>query len=382
MKYWRGYLVAIIFSLMSRGLISFAQGHWELVDMVYPYVSRLVQNYLADWSSGIGFPLWQLLLIVAGVLVLATVVLMVVFKWNPIQWGGWVLAAVSIVLFLNTAMFGLNDHAGPVAQDLRLEVTEYTLSDLENAADFYLEKANELSGQVSRNGSELDYPDFETLAQMAGEGFEVQTYDRYRSIFAGSTVPVKQLQWSGLFSGRGTTGVTIGITGEAAVNPETPAVAMPFVICREMAKRMCITVDQDAAFVAMMACDANSAPEFRYAAYFMAYRYCYTAVSSMETPAAQSAAARLRNAQSNLLTQDLDVYNNSFAAKSDDNFFTGEQPENGPHRSHVVDLLVSWHYQEYVLPTLQEDKVIFDPMDETQVDLSGLPNIKSESGED
>ncbi len=375
MKYWRGYLVAIIFALLSRGLIAFAQGHWELVDTVYPYVSRLMQNYLADWSSGVGFPLWQLLLIVGGVLVLASIVLMVIFKWNPIQWCGWVLAAVGIVMFLNTAMFGLNDHAGPVAQDLRLDVQEYTLSDLEEASNFYLQKANELASQVPRSGGQLQYPDFETMAQQAKEGFEVQTYDRYRSVFAGSTVPVKELRWSGMFTRRGITGVTVGITGEAAVNPDTPEIVLPFVMCREMAKRMCITVDQDASFAAMMACDANTAPEFRYAAYFMAYRYCYTALESMNTSAAQTVLSRLQKAQTSLLTQDLAAYSESFAVEDEGNFFLDAQPENGPHRSHVVDLLVCWHHQEYVLPTLQEDAVVFDPMDETQIDMSGLPNV-------
>ena len=45
-----------------------------------------------------------------------------------------------------------------------------------------------------------------------------------------------------------------------------------------------------------------------------------------------------------------------------------------PERSDVADLLVSWHIQEYVLPLLKEDEVKFDPLDETQVDLSGLVN--------
>jgi hypothetical protein len=41
----------------------------------------------------------------------------------------------------------------------------------------------------------------------------------------------------------------------------------------------------------------------------------------------------------------------------------------------VAKLLVSWHYQQIVLPSITEPEVDFDPMDESQVDLSGLPNI-------
>ena len=40
----------------------------------------------------------------------------------------------------------------------------------------------------------------------------------------------------------------------------------------------------------------------------------------------------------------------------------------------VTGLLVSWHIQNYVLPLQQEEEVLFDPLDETPVDLSGLVN--------
>lgn len=374
MKYWRGYLVAAIFGALTWGLAEFAKRYWELVDMVYPYVTRLVQNYLVDWSAAVDFCLWQLLLVVAGVLILASIVLMVIFKWNPIQWFGWILAAAGIVVFLNTAIFGLNDYAGSIARDIRLDVVDCTVSEMEDAAEFYRDKANELAESVSRNpDGTLNYPDFQVLAVKAAEGFEKQTYERFNAVFAGSTQPVKVLGWESVFSGKGITGLTIGITGESAVNPETPTVALPFVMCREMAKRMCISNDQDAAFAAFMACDANSAEEFRYAAYFMAYRYCYQALSDMQTPSAQSAAANLTRGENSKLKKDLESYNSSFAADRDDNYAL--EDTEGAQYHNVADMLVSWHIQEYILPSIEEEKVLFDPMDETQVDLTGLPNV-------
>ena len=374
MKYWRGYLVAGIFLLISWGLAEFAKAHWELVDMVYPYVTRLIQNYLTNWSSSVPFCLWQLFLLVAAVLVLASVVMMVIWKWNPIQWFGWVVAAASVVLFLNTAVYGLNNYAGTIAQDVRLDVTDYTLSELEEAGLFYQEKANELSEQVSRSADgSVFYPSFQELAEQAAEGFENQTYQRFNSVFAGSTVPVKELGWAGLFSSRGITGVTFGLTGEAAVNPQTPTVAMPYVICREMAKRMCIANDQDASFAAFMACDANTAAEFQYAAYFMAYRECYETIAAMETAAARTSATKLVQKESSQLRKDLAQYNASFAANPQDTFMKEE--DTGAKRSSVADMLVSWHIQEYILPAMEEEKVLFDPMDESQVDLTGLPNV-------
>ena len=375
MKYWRGYLVAAIIAACTWGLVEFAQSHWLLVDMVYPYVTRLSQNFLAEWSSSLNFCLWQLILTVMCSVGLASIVMMVIWKWNPIQWFGWIAAAVSIVIFLNTAIFGLNNYAGPLADDLRLEVTDYTVSELEEAGAYYLQQANSLANEISRNSSgEPQFPAFQDLAVLASAGFENQTYERFNSIFAGSTLPVKELGWSGLMSSRGITGVTVGITGEAAVNPDTPTVALPFVICRQMAQRMCITNLQDSTFAAFMACEANPTVEFRYSGYLMAYNHCLQSLNSMDTGIAQASAAKLKGMQNANVTRDLDNYNASFAAN--DGMEPPQQEENPdlPVRSSVSDLLVSWYIQEYVLPTQAEEEVLFDPMDESQVDLSGIAN--------
>ena len=375
MKYWRGYLVAAIVAACSWGLIEFAQSHWALVDMIYPYMTRMVQDYLITWNNDVTFCVWQLALILMGVVLLATVVMMILWKWNPIQWFGWVVAAVSIVFFLNTAIWGLNSYAGPIAQDIRLDITDYQISELEEAAAFYQAQANRLANQVARENGVVKVPDLNTLSKQAAEGFQSQTQDRYNSIFAGSTAPVKELGWSNLFSSRGITGITVGITGEAAVNPETPSVALPFVVCRQMAQRMCITDEQDSAFAAFLACDASSLSLFRYSAYFMAYRYCQSALLSMDTAMAQQAAMKLNGTENENLRADMIAYGASFAVKGDHKYVESVSNEkDGPQRCNAVDLLVSWHIQEHVLPQLKDDVILFDPLDENQVDLTGLPN--------
>ena len=409
MKYWRGYLVALILAACSWGLVEFAQSHWVLVDMVYPYTTRLIQDFMAVWSSGVAYCVWQLLLLVLAAGVLASVVMMIVWKWNPIQWFGWVMAVVSLVSLLNTGLYGLNEYAGPIAEDIRLNVTDYSVDELQDAAEFYQAEANRLSQQVERDSSgQLQYPDFESLAQQAISGFDTLTYEKYHSIFAGDRTPVKELGWSKFFSGKCKTYVHVAITGEAAVNSETPAVGLPFAICQAMANRVCIANQQDAAFAAFLACSANDSVEFQYSGYFMAYRYCYDSLSSKNVSSAQSAAQTLAQGECAQLKQDLEVYNTSFAPGSDNAYYeapvqridfskllarlkrnplkknknqsVAEKVEtvDAPERSDVADLLVSWHIQEYVLPLLNEEEVTFDPLDETQVDLTGLVNANDD----
>ena len=389
MKYLRGYLVAAIFGAIAWVLMQFGQRYTELVDMVYPYVIRTVQTFLAEWTGGVDFCVWQLLAVALGALILASVVLMVVLKWNPIQWAGWVLAVFAGIYMLHTMAWGLNYYAGDLADDLRMDVGQYNLEELTEAAEYYRDKANDLAEQVTRDSSgNVNFSEFDMLAEMAGEGFQTLVYDHSYPIFAGSTLPVKQLGWADMYSAMGITGVTFGLTGEAAVNPQIPPVSLPFTMCHEMAHRMCIAPERDANFAAFLACAFHEDVQFRYSGYFMAYRYCYNALSGVNTQSASAAAARVANGVSDLLQADLEEYNRFFSSRKD-NFATNvADTANDTYLKvsgdasgiasygQVCDLLVNWHIKTVVLPSLTIEEKVFDPYDESQVDLSGIVNAR------
>ncbi len=360
MKYWRGYLTAAILAAATWGLREFAAAHTALVDMIYPYVTRMAQNFLVDWNSTVDYCIWQVLLLVILALVIASVVLMIVLKWNPIQWFGWVCAVAAAIIFLNTGIFGLNEFSGPLSEDVRLEETDYTITELEKAAVYYLEQANALADKVERSSSgEVVFADFDTLAKQAADGFETLVYEESEPVFAGSLEPVKKLGWAEHFTARGITGVTVGITGEAAVNPQTPAVMLPFAMCREMAHRMCIAIERDASFAAYLSCMANEDLQFQYSGALMGYRYCLKALEALDASTGSTHAAGVAQLENRNLDYDLALC---------DAFFGSKEMKD----TQVCDLLTSWHIQEVVLPTLIVEEEAFDPFDKTQVDLSGI----------
>lgn len=392
MKYWRGYLTAGIIALFSWALMEFAAAHTVLIDMVYPYVTRMIQTFLAQWTGGVDFCLWQVLLSLGVAGVLASAILMIVLRWNPVQWFGWVLTAVSIVFFLHTGIYGLNAYAGPISEDIRLEVTEYTLAELKEATLYYRDQANALAEKVQRDENGDVAADFDAYAQQAGEGFETLVKKHSFSIYAGSTVPVKRLGKAKSYTSKGIAGTTIPLTGESAVNPQIPGVAMPFAMCHEMAHRMCVAVDRDADLSAYLACRVNSSEAFQYSGYFMAYRLCYNAMKGLASADAQSAVQEIGAGVSDKLYKDLTTYEAFFGKHESELDFLAsvnetyddmleEEEQTLAQAGSICDLLVSWHIQEIVLPTQTDDVGRFDPFDETQVDLSGIVNAPASSGE-
>ena len=379
-------MVAVITAAIAIALISYAKTYSVLVDMVYPYVTRLVVTELSGYTGGIGLCIWQFLLFVIVAVILGTLVYMIIRKrglGSYVRWLGWVLAVVCFLFMFNTVIYGLNKYASPLADDVRLEMNEYTVSELNEAAVFFRDKANELAGEIPRKSNgKVDIGDFDELAEKAGDGFEALTYDQAMSVFAGSTVPVKKLGFSFLYGSD--FGHTVAMTGEATVNTSVPDVILPYAMCNEMAHRMSIYSDADAAFAAFLAGTANEAPEFRYAAYLMAYNYCYTALKEIPTTTAQAAAAATNMGVNDKLNGDLEIVNR-FLGKAEAKNNRAEIPakakdENAPlhfsEYSSVVDLLANWYIKYYIIPANTEAETVFNPLDPNQVDISGLPNVK------
>ena len=384
MKYWRGYLVAAIMAAITWALIQFAKSHSVLIDMVYPYMTRLIVTSLANWTGGMEFCLWQVLLIGMVMVGLVTIVLMILLKWNFFQWLGWIFAAVSCVVLLYVGLYGLNRYASPLADDVRLEVTDFTVSELNEAAVYFRDQANALATKMNRDSKGYaDLGTFEELADAAGAGFEVLTYDEAISVFAGSRVPVKKLGWTGFYHGK--FGITMALTGEAAVNPKVPSATLPFAMCNEMAHRMSIYSNADSAFASYLAGIHNPDERFQYSAYMMAYFYCYTAMKQIPTSTAQACADQTDKGVNSQLRKDLEAYVDFFGedsmatngrAEITDELADKNAPISYSRYDDVSDLLANWYIQEFIVPLHVEEETPFDPLDPTQVDLSGLVNAK------
>ena len=379
MKYWRGYLTAGILGIITLGLMLLAERFSSLVDMFYPYLTREIQLILAEWSASVDFILWQVLVVAIVLAIVATIVLAITLKWNLIQWLGWVLAGASCIWMLHTAVYGLNYYTGPISEDVRLGNHEFTSEDLTDATIYFRDMANEMAKTMPRDeNGKLLFDDFETLAVQAGHGFTTLTYQYSGSIFAGSTLPVKKLGWADMYTSMGITGITMPLTGEAAVNPQIPPISLPFTMCHEMAHRMSIATEDDANFAAFLACLANESPQFQYSAYYMAFRYCYSALSSAGTAETAAAAARVSLGINKYLEYDLGQYNKFFskhrndtltniADSVNDTYIKVSGDENGTASYGQVSIyLVNWYLEELVFPFEDEDSN-FNPMDKDYI---------------
>ena len=384
MKYWSGNLTAAILGAFTWVLLQMGQKYTTLVDMVYPYVTRSVQTFLTAWTAPFDFLVWQTAVIFLAIALIAALVLVFIFKARVIRWLGWAAAAVAAVILLNTGIYGLNKFSGPIEDDLRLDMVDYTQTELENATVFNRDMANELAPKIRDENGEYATSDFETLAGLTGDGYRTLARERSFSIYGGDYTPVKRLGWAGIYSAMGKTGITVPLTGESAVNPNIPGYALPFAMAHEMAHRLCIAREDDADFSAFLACAEIDSTEYQYSGYFMAFEICRSALFSVD----EAAVEAIDEGVCAELYQDMNELGDFFLQNRDEDLIrmvttvtdTYEEAttDETVRYSSACDYLVNWHIDQYVEEEIIEEK--FDPFDETQVDLSGLVNHKQQEG--
>ena len=376
MKKYIGYFVAAGALLFTLAITALARRYGQLLDAFYPYVTRWVQKLLAGISSIFPFTLWQVLAILLVLALVGSLALVIWKKKSILRWLGWVLAVVSLGWCAHTAIYGLNFYASALSRDIRLEDRQITQADLENALLYFRDQANALAAVLPRDETgALIYDDFDTLAKNAGQGYQNLVKDGY-SVFAGSVLPPKRLMWSGLYSAMGICGVSMALTGEASVNPAIPNMSQPFVMCHEMAHRMCIALEDDANFAAFLACRASADPQFQYSAWYMAYRYCYNALYKAD----RAALAEIHSGVSDLFRRDLKVYDEFFArekkqvatnvANTANNAYlqaSGDKQGTASYGA-VATQLVNWYLQQF--QQAQNQQPPFDPTDKDYI--SGL----------
>ena len=84
-----------------------------------------------------------------------------------------IAAAAAIVYMLHTAIFGLNYYAGELADDIHLDVREYSVTELKEATVYYRDIAGKLAHKVARNADGTPkYPSFEEMAEQTFKNAE------------------------------------------------------------------------------------------------------------------------------------------------------------------------------------------------------------------
>lgn len=272
-------LLTVILVLLAR----FLPGFWF---SFYTDFSRAVIGVLGALWSWLPCSAWELLL----VLLIAAVIAGLVFAIRKKRMLGFfcaLLELLELLAFLFVGLWGLNHFAPTIGEQTGLAIGQYSTDQLKNAARYYAARASELSAQVERDEQgDVVLPEFSVLSDEA-----VAAYGRLAAVndrYALRVGRVKTLLSSQAFAYMGITGVYICYTGEPCVSTKTYSLSQPFTSCHELGHSLAVAREDEANYLAFLACRASEDVLFRYSGYYCAFIYCYNALCAEDGAVAQS----------------------------------------------------------------------------------------------
>jgi len=279
---WRRRLPWIALLPLAAGLQLAAARHPEVVERVYSRgLYPPIAGALAAVSSRVPFALGELLLVGVAVLAVAAAArgLAAVARGRRSLASVLVHGAVATaalaggVAFAFLVVWGLNYQRLPYAATAGLDVAPATPGELAELCTELAARADELRAGLAEDaeGCVLGPHEPERLAELARAAFEAA------DLGPADARPKAPLV-SPWMTRLGISGIYFPFTAEPNVNARIPAPTVGFSTCHELAHRVGWAREDEANFVAHLACAASEDPYLAYSGAFNALSYATNAL--------------------------------------------------------------------------------------------------------
>ena len=251
----------------------------------------------ADWYAKTVYPLFvttagrmwgifpfsvseAILYILIAVFFVSLVVLAVrlIRAWSAallVSWSSMVVLTAGILAFLYVLCCGINYQRTSFSEEAQIVTYSYSVEELEEICLWLTDEVNSIAEEVER-----DSGDVMRLCSPEGEG----AVEAMRSLaeefpqLAGYYPLPKKLSISEILSYQGLTGIYSPFTVEANYNGDMTAYNIPFTACHELSHLRGFMQEEEANFIAFLACIGSERVDFRYSGYLSGWVYCMNAL--------------------------------------------------------------------------------------------------------
>lgn len=294
-------LLAWVGALALRALAALDAGRVESLYArgLYPWIA----GTFARVTGALPFSLAEALVVAATLLCLAVLARFVGRLRRGPGRGATLLSGLgAVAAVLGPAyvafllLWGLNYQRRAFAESTGLDTHPASAGELEVLCRRLLAEADERRGAVAEDAEgvmRLQGGGLASALSRARPGFEAAA--RRHPLLSGSLAPAKRVRLSALLSYLGISGVFFPFTGEPNVNATLPDPELPFVIAHETAHQRGIAREDEANYVASLACRLHADADFRYSGSLLASAHALAALR-VAAPGLARDLARSRSA--------------------------------------------------------------------------------------
>lgn len=282
---------------------------------------------------------------------------------NAFRWASGVFLTVSVLMCLYAVNCGVNYQRESFSEKSGLEAEQYTAEELKAVCLWLTEEVNARAGLVERGGSgEMiltmpgaedrgSDPPGEMPLQVLGD-MAVQAMTKLAEDYPdlkGYYPHPKPVCISEILSYQNLSGVYSPFTVEANYNADMVDYNIPFTLCHELSHLRGFMQEEEANFIAFLACVGSGKQDFEYSGYLMGWVYCMNALRRADTEEWQAVREGLDEAVEADLRENSrfwDSYDGAVAEVSDkvnDTYLKANgQSEGVKSYGRMVDLIIAY----------------------------------------
>ncbi len=339
-----GTVVLTVLSNECDGMAEWYSVHvYAVIASVIGRISGLFPFSLAELC------LYVFLILLAGTLIhtLGEAFLRKKGKMAVLRWGSGVFLAASVLILLYVTNCGINYHRLSFSEKAGLVLKEYTVEELKQVCIWLTEEVNRRAGTVRR-----DISGVMQLAKPEAEGAvsAMEQLGKTYSCLAGYYPTPKGLLVSEILSYQSLTGIYSPFTVEANYNKDMAPYNIPFTACHELSHLRGFMQEEEANFIAFLACKDSPREDFQYSGYLMGWIYCMNTLRQSDYQEWED----VRQGLNTLVETDLKENNQFWASyegavaevstKVNDTYLKANGQNNGVQSyDKMVDLIVAYY---------------------------------------
>ena len=282
-------LLAALLILLQRSL----RGNYAAMRWLSGHFVRPVLRTLGEKSAGAAFSVAELLIVlaVAGVLFY-----LLFFLEGVIHRGHFfrrlyrlllTLACLVTVIYAGFCLlWGVFFYGDDFMSQSGLRAGPVSVEQLQTVTAFFASLANDTADLVERDADGVCATDREAILERSDTLYAALEKDF--PCLAGPPLRAKGVKLSRLLSYTDFTGFFFPFTGEANVNTDFPPALFAATVAHELAHQRGVAKEQEANFVAVLACLRNDDPDYTYSAALMAYTYLGNELAKVDRAAWQT----------------------------------------------------------------------------------------------
>lgn len=346
-------------ALLAAGLILLLRalrGSHELMVWLSGHFVRPILRALGEKSAGVPFSVAELLIVCAvlGLLLYLWFFLEGIFRRGQIFRRIYrllvTLLCFALLVYAGfSLLWGVYFYGDDFMAQSGLPTEEITNAQLKTVTEYFAILATESATGVPRDENGVCASDRERILEHSAELYA--GLERDFPCLQGPPLPAKPIRLSRLLSYTDFTGFFFPFTGEANVNTDFPPAFFASTVAHELAHQRGVAKEQEANFVAVLACLRDGDPDYVYSAALLAYTHLGNALAEADRESWETVYAEL----SDLVRNDLEA-ERSYWARFDtavqtvsntvyENFmYSYDQTLGLRSYGACVDLLVNYYY--------------------------------------